>query len=261
MDLKGSVTKAKNTVSGLFNDGEKLEKAKLLIDYGPKKAAAKFVGLSDAITVQFNPAEYSISRGANMGRNQIWGRDVKTETMPPPTEPKSATLSLTLYFDNITKLEKKSLLDKAKSLGAKKEDKKEPVAVCEDIVQVIKYSAEEHAPPKVRFLWGTLDFDGHITSAQIQYTMFAPDGRPVRATLNLTLEGEEKKAEQKSKQNTFNSPNRTKERMLTEGDQLWMMAQQEYDDPALWKVIAEANGILNPRKLSRAMTLKVPSIK
>ena len=60
---------------------------------------------------------------------------------------------------------------------------------------------------------------------------------------------------------TFSSPNRTKERTLTEGDPLWLMAQQEYDDPAMWRTIAEANGILNPRKISGAMRLKVPSIK
>ena len=40
-----------------------------------------------------------------------------------------------------------------------------------------------------------------------------------------------------------------------------MIAGQEYDDPGRWKVIAEANGILNPRRLERAMVLKVPSIQ
>ncbi|MEG2074738.1 MAG: peptidoglycan-binding protein, partial [Angelakisella sp.] len=64
-----------------------------------------------------------------------------------------------------------------------------------------------------------------------------------------------------SLQMPFESPNRTKERVLTEGDQLWMMAQQEYDNPALWKPIAAANGILNPRKLGGITSLKVPSIK
>lgn len=259
MNIKGAASSLVSGISSYFKEGEKLEKAKILIDYGPKKAAAKFVGLSDAITVQFNPAEYTISRGSGMTQNMIWGRDVKPETMPPPTAPKAATLNLTLYFDNITQFEKQGLLN---TLLSKKDEKKgEPVAVCDDIAQIIKYSAEEHVPLKVRFLWGTLDFHGSITNAQIQYTMFAPNGRPVRATLNLSLEGEEKKVEQKAKQNTFSSPNRTKERMLTEGDQLWMLAQQEYDDPALWKVIAEANGILNPRKMNRAMALKVPSIK
>ena len=60
---------------------------------------------------------------------------------------------------------------------------------------------------------------------------------------------------------TFSSPDRTKERMLTEGDQLWMLAQQEYDDPAQWRAIAAANGILNPRQLAGARALKLPPIK
>ena len=59
----------------------------------------------------------------------------------------------------------------------------------------------------------------------------------------------------------FESPDRTKERTLTQGDQLWMIAGQEYSDPGQWKVIAEANDILNPRKLEGAVTLKVPSIR
>ncbi|MEG0109903.1 MAG: hypothetical protein RR675_02205 [Oscillospiraceae bacterium] len=40
-----------------------------------------------------------------------------------------------------------------------------------------------------------------------------------------------------------------------------MMAQQEYDNPAMWKPIAKANDILNPRSLDGITALKVPSIK
>ena len=100
-----------------------------------------------------------------------------------------------------------------------------------------------------------------MASSAISYTMFAKDGTPLRAKLQITIVGEETELLQSRMAHTFSSPNRTKERTLTEGDPLWLMAQQEYDNPAMWRTIAEANGILNPRRITRAMTLKVPSIK
>ncbi len=43
-------------------------------------------------------------------------------------------------------------------------------------------------PPRVRVTWGTLPaFEGVIVSVSTKYTMFLPDGTPVRATVNLTL--------------------------------------------------------------------------
>ncbi len=261
--LKGLAGKAKKKVSGLVN-GQKLEKAKLFV-YNPTGTTAL------PIEVQFNPSEYHISRGLILSDKHVIGRD-STPDDEQVSAGDNATLNLSLYFDTITDLHSialKGLKSEYTTKGVKgmakdqlwRTSNDKPAIVCDQIMTLIKYAHDQHTPPKVRFVWGKLDFDGKIISSQISYTMFAPDGTPVRAKLDLTLKGEEKMFVQKSAARPLESPDRTKERVLLGEDQLWMMANEEYDDPAKWKVIAQANGILNPRKLEEAVTLKVPSIK
>ena len=49
---------------------------------------------------------------------------------------------------------------------------------------------EEKRPPRVRILWGSgalPQFDGVIASVGTKYTMFLPDGTPVRATCSVKI--------------------------------------------------------------------------
>lgn len=235
----------------------KLEKAKIFLIKDVSKLASGM-----GVTVQFNPSEYQISRSLNLGKRHAVGRDQNLSKLQAGSGT-FATFSVALYFDAETDLsgfDTSSLLSMAKSVVLPKTSKK-PCDVCRYIASLLKYDPESHAPLMLRFLWGELDFIGLMASSSISYTMFDRDGNPVRSKLQLTLIGEETSILQKSKRQTFNSPNRTKERVLTQGDPLWLMAQQEYDDPAMWRTIAEANGILNPRRPGPARALRVPSIK
>ena len=44
-----------------------------------------------------------------------------------------------------------------------------------------------HAPPVCIFIWGTFIFQCIIERVTKKFTMFLPEGIPVRATLNVTL--------------------------------------------------------------------------
>lgn len=46
------------------------------------------------------------------------------------------------------------------------------------------------APPGVRFVWGTFTFDGLVDSLEETFDFFSPDGRPLRATVNLGMSGQ-----------------------------------------------------------------------
>lgn len=246
-----------------------LVKAQVIISDGTSNLYAP-------VTVQFNPSEYTISRSVKLSGKKPLGRD-PAATPEQVVRGESARLSVRLYFDTITDLESFSLAgtaklvkagvpsaQTAKSLAQKQllpGKNNDPATACDALMSLVKYAHEGHTPPTVRFLWGKLDFEGRVESSSVQYTMFSPDGTPVRAAVDLTLCGEESGLTQHQSQYPFQSPDRTKARTLAEGDRLWMMAQQEYDDPAKWKIIAKANKILNPRKVESAVSLKVPSIK
>ncbi|NTU86269.1 MAG: peptidoglycan-binding protein, partial [Chloroflexales bacterium] len=45
----------------------------------------------------------------------------------------------------------------------------------------------KYVPPAVRFLWGTFQFDGIMESLEESLEFFSPDGRPLRASMTLSL--------------------------------------------------------------------------
>jgi nucleoid-associated protein YgaU len=56
------------------------------------------------------------------------------------------------------------------------------------------------------------------------------------------------------------SPDVAKTRTLLRGETLGSIAAQEYNDPTLWRPIAEANGIDNPRRLTPGQVLAIPPL-
>ena len=253
----------------------KLEKAKIQVITNPRNISS---ARGTALTVQFNPSEYSIQRHARASVRRPLGRD-SDPSRAFAVSGDLATLSVTLYFDTITDLHNTSLtgmVSAVKSGGtaalkstaaqlAKDQflpgSSSKSADTCAELMRLLKFNSETHQPPLVNFVWGPLDFEGRVESIHTTYTMFSSDGTPVRAKVDLRITGSERQDMNLARQLPFESPDRTKERTLAQGDQLWMVASREYDDPAQWKVIAEANDILNPRKLETATTLKVPSIK
>jgi hypothetical protein len=273
---KGLASKAKNAIFG-----GKLEKA-FVVRY--KKTGDSY-RVGKKIQVQFNPAEYSVRRGVRHSSKKALGRDTSSsEIQTVSAEP--SHLSLSLYFDSYTELKGgDGLAFKAadKVGGALKGkynslvsgtflpsfDMNEEMSPSpnylvnqrfEEFLELIKYNPEEHEPPHVGFIWGdSIFFVGKVVSQSTSYTIFDKDGTPVRAKLDMTIVGEDVAFD--NAEYPMESPDRTKQRTLYYGDQLWMMAQEEYGDVAHWKTIAEANGILNPRKVDRVVRLKVPSIR
>ncbi len=97
-----------------------------------------------------------------------------------------------------------------------------------------------HAPPVCIFEWGTFRFQCIIERVSKKFTMFLPEGIPVRATLNVTLK-EYREVEVQVKEIALQSADLTKRRVVTQGDSLWSISAKEYGDPKEWRRIAEAN--------------------
>jgi hypothetical protein len=128
------------------------------------------------------------------------------------------------------------------------------------IVEIMEVNSELHAPPLCTFVWGSLQFRGILERVSQRFTMFSENGCPVRAILNVTF-----RSWQSMKEQYVNVPrhsaDRTKQRTVKQGEQLYMIAQEEYEDPALWREIAEANNIDNPLVLEVGKTLIIPRLE
>ncbi|MCP5106295.1 MAG: LysM peptidoglycan-binding domain-containing protein, partial [bacterium] len=117
--------------------------------------------------------------------------------------------------------------------------------------------SELHAPPVCVFVWGDFSFECIIERVTKKFTMFRENGIPVRATLSVTLK-EYKEVKIQVKEIDKHSPDLTKRWTVTRGDSLWSIAAGEYGEPGDWRLIAQANQIDNPRRLTPGSELAVP---
>jgi nucleoid-associated protein YgaU len=118
-------------------------------------------------------------------------------------------------------------------------------------------------PPQVELEWGQIKRGWHIpcyiTSMTQKFTLFAPDGTPVRATVDLTLKVADD-ARLPGQNPTSGSESFERTRLVMSGDRLDLIAFQEYGDSSLWRVIADANRLLNVRDLTVGQRLAIPDI-
>jgi len=117
--------------------------------------------------------------------------------------------------------------------------------------------SELHAPPVCQFIWGAFLFQCIIERITKKFTMFLPEGIPVRATLTITLK-EYREVDIQIKETDLHSADLTKTWTVTQGETLWSIAAREYGTPADWRLIAKANDIDNPRILDHGQRLTIP---
>ncbi|MEO1624806.1 MAG: LysM peptidoglycan-binding domain-containing protein [Bacteroidota bacterium] len=121
------------------------------------------------------------------------------------------------------------------------------------------YQGETHAPRYVKISWGTLLFKGRLTSLNLAYTVFKPDGTPIRAKGKASFK-ESKENEARVAEEDSSSPDLTHLRIVHEGDRLPLMCHKIYGDHSLYRQVADFNGIDDFRNLEVGSEIKFPPI-
>jgi hypothetical protein len=121
-------------------------------------------------------------------------------------------------------------------------------------------------PPAVRFLWGTFQFDGIMEGLEETLELFSAEGRPLRASVAITLTQQKITAFAFNDQNVAQPPGFTRTAGTTpqsqaqENSNLQSMAASQPGGNSGsgsssggggrdWQSVASANGIENPRLL------------
>jgi hypothetical protein len=106
------------------------------------------------------------------------------------------------------------------------------------------------SPPGVQFQWGSFLFKGIVEALEESLEYFSPDGKPLRASITLTL------SQQKILETTFTGDGRVPSRpgqaplkAAKQGDSVQNMAARN-GKGADWQSIAAANGIEDPLRLA-----------
>ncbi len=118
-------------------------------------------------------------------------------------------------------------------------------------------SAEEQA---VDFATGNQRRNGFkciVESVKQKFTLFNPQGVPLRATLSVTLR-EYKTLEEQLAQLNLMSPDRTHSHVVQSGETLSGLAARFYQNSVHWRFIADANQIQDPRRLEIGTFLTIP---
>jgi nucleoid-associated protein YgaU len=208
---------------------KELAKAEIVIMKGPRKGTP--------IKVLFNPSEYSLQMGNNY-------EDTNTAGLEKPltqfVNGQARTLTMDLYFDTYT--------DGGGSDVTKKTN---------EVAQLL--GIDGHEPPEVEFRWGEFAFYAVVERLTQQFTMFLPDGVPVRAKLSVTFKGLKSLSEQ-LKDPRRNSSDKTKRRTLTADSSIWLIAANEYGDPRYWRLIAHRNRVDDPGAIRPGTALVVPPL-
>lgn len=196
-----------------------------------------------AFTVMVNPDEYSRSYGIKYANQQGSGSSAAPMKFAR-SEPEGITLSF--FLDGTGALASDTATDVETAITSF-----EKVAY--------EYNGDIHSPNYLKISWGILIFKGRLQSYSVSYTLFKPDGTPLRAKVKATFK-EAIDASTIAKKEGDNSPDLTHVRTVVAGDTLPMLCQKIYKDPSMYLQVAKHNNLINLRRLTPGTELYFPPV-
>ena len=230
---------------------EQLQKATLVATYHDRSMAF--------FDVQFNPTEFTLDKGAQIAEIAIPGLD---SPLLQFVRGQNEKMNVDLFFDTT---------ESGMGAGATS-----VTTLTDPIYSLVKIEPTHHAPPICSFIWNSNFPGGNISpqsgnqrrsefrclveSIKQKFTLFSPEGVPLRATLSLSLR-EYKTLKEQLDQLNLSSPDRTHSHILQKGETLSGLAGQYYRRPGDWRFIADGNAIEDPRRLDAGRFLTIPPTK
>lgn len=145
------------------------------------------------------------------------------------------------------------LVDGTGAIGEKRE-------VFADI-QLFKYTTgfvgEIHRTSYVTIAWGTFVATCVLTRMDVQYTLFRPDGTPLRAAISASFQ-EHTANELQQLISNFTSPDLTHRRLVKSGDKLPLMCYNIYKDPKHYLEVAKANELDTIMNIEEGTSIAFP---
>jgi hypothetical protein len=173
----------------------------------------------------------------------------------PGTDPKYKStapeeLKIEFILDGTKTME--GYVDKYKSM-----DVSDQIKEFNDCVQ---YEGKIHRPRFLIVRWGSeVKFPCVLSHMEISYSLFKPNGDPLRAKVSATFLKYET-PEAIIAANRISSPDLTHQRVSAEGDRLDLICHDIYDDPQYFMQIARVNDLTSIRNLKPGIALVFPPV-
>lgn len=200
----------------------------------------------EVVKCLFNPTEYTFTKTNSWQPARVMGQNLPIAQFLGGG---AWTLTMSLFFDSYGDDDPADIRDHT-----------------EKVVKLMKIDPKlkdpknkEGRPPRVLFRWGqSWSFKAVISSITQRFTLFLPNGTPVRATLDVTFQ-------QVEEDGTYPKTNPTsyaevqKVHVVVPGETIDAIAFEEYGDSALWKLIADHNELDDPLRLRPGQRLAIPA--
>jgi LysM repeat protein len=206
-----------------------------------KKLKITVESSGEELTVLYNPEEYTVNKDNNFAVQNVPGLGSPIVQFVNGNQ---RTLEVELFFDtyDTPTLPKEDVRDQTRQ-----------------IVGLMAIDGELHAPPVLRVTMASLNLRCVLSRVSERYLMFMPDGVPVRARLNCTFI-EFVDPEQEARAANLQTADFSKVHVVSRGETLSGIAATVYEDPQLWRPIAIANGVANPRRIGVGEALRIPPL-
>lgn len=193
---------------------------------------------SRLFNAQINPENVKISKQISYEADNTIGKEKKV-TRYRHHDP--TTLSFDFFLDDT---------------GVIKGHKKTIKTMISELENTLyKTNAESHEPGYAKVAWGSLLFHGRMQSLSYDYTLFAPNGTPLRAKISLSLIGHfDKDATVK------NSPDVSRTISIKSGDKITSLCQEIYNDASYAADVAFHNRLQQFRNVKPGSKIIFPSL-
>ncbi|RKF15415.1 LysM peptidoglycan-binding domain-containing protein [Roseovarius spongiae] len=210
------------------------------------KADGSVVGAP--LEVAFNPTEFTLNKTAQLAEIAVPGLD---STMLQYVRGEAETLTLDLFFDSTDE-------------GGAGADAAPVTRKTDPFYDLVRIDPATRALPVVLFAWGADSFPGGrsystlgagrhgfkgvVESVRQRFTMFSSLGKPLRATISLTLKEYKTLSEMVAEQ-AVAGDERAQAHTVSEGETITDIAEQQGGDGSDWRDIAENNGVDDPEAI------------
>lgn len=201
---------------------------------------------SQRLTFHYNPTTISFSRSVTYQRDPKQATDPDVQfTGAGPTQ-----LTVQLLLDAVGRRDRSDVQAEIDRLAS--------------WTTVPDPSRPAGGPKRLLFTWGSLRFNGEHTlegfleALKVTIELFDREGRPLRATVDLTLKSAH--AEPKGTNPTSGSDRPRRRHVLRGAETLHAVAFRTYGDPGAWRQVAELNGVDDPARLRPGVELLLPDV-
>jgi len=139
-------------------------------------------------------------------------------------------------------------------------EKKEVTAELQSLSRTVGFNGKEHRPNKLFIIWGYFIFQGVVESMETTYTLFRPNGTPLRAKVQLKFRHDTDPVTRVLDAN-LQSADLTHSRIVLEGQKLDQLCQEIYESPRFQMEVAGANGLTTFRTDLTGARLVFPPIE